>query len=139
MAGKVYTYNPENMTEATRDRMRFELGDTMVEGGAETCALCDAEYDAAMAWFPKDWRRAKLALVDSILRRFSYEVNTRVGPLSLDLGERVENWKALRDDLKREILRSSVPIANPAAISRDRYFYEGIMDNREGGGGRHVP
>ena len=44
-----YTYEPDHIKENGKDRMRFELGDTMVEGGVETCALCDEEYTAALS------------------------------------------------------------------------------------------
>lgn len=140
---KSYTYAPEKITENGKDRMRFELGDTMVEGGAETTALTDEEYDAILALYPKNWRRAKLSIVESILRRFSYEVDTKIGPLSLSLRQRVEGWQKLYDDLAAEVAKCGPPIANPAAISKDHYFYEGMHDNKElgghQGGGRLVP
>ena len=47
-----YVYEPDKITENGKDRMRFELGDTMVEGAAETCALCDEEYAAALSMYP---------------------------------------------------------------------------------------
>ena len=34
--GRTYTYEPEKISENGKDRMRFELGDTMVEGGSDT-------------------------------------------------------------------------------------------------------
>ena len=39
-----YTYEPALIGEYGKDRMRFELGDTMVQDGKLTCALCDEEY-----------------------------------------------------------------------------------------------
>ena len=39
MSKGAYTYEPGNITEFGKDRMRFELGDTMVEGLADTTAL----------------------------------------------------------------------------------------------------
>ena len=36
-----YQYEPENIAKYGKDRMRFELGDVMVEGKEKTCALCD--------------------------------------------------------------------------------------------------
>ncbi len=33
MAKGTYTYEPANILNYGKDRMRFELGDTMVEGG----------------------------------------------------------------------------------------------------------
>lgn len=43
MSKGAYTYEPGNITEFGKDRMRFELGDTMVEGLADTTALTDEE------------------------------------------------------------------------------------------------
>lgn len=93
---KSYTYDPSKITENGKDRMRFELGDTVVEGMEETCALTDEEYKAALAMYPRKWRKAKLALLSSIVHRFMYEVDTKVGPLSLSLHQRAEAWKAMR-------------------------------------------
>lgn len=138
-----FTYDPAKIQENGKDRMRFELGDTMVEGAEETCALSDEEYAAALALYPKKWRKAKLALLSSIVHRFLYEVDTKVGPLSLSLRQRAEAWKAMYDELKAEDTAMAVPSANPQAISPEHYFYEGMHDNRElngtEGGGRIVP
>ena len=72
MAG-TYTYEPAMITSYGKDRMRFELGDVMVDGKERTCALSDEEYivlcdDVQSA---KDWKRAKLKCLESIFRRFS--------------------------------------------------------------------
>ena len=50
--GRTYTYEPEKISENGKDRMRFELGDTMVEGGPDTSALTDEEITAAIEMFP---------------------------------------------------------------------------------------
>ena len=44
MAG-TYTYEPAMITSYGKDRMRFELGDVMVDGKERTCALADEEYN----------------------------------------------------------------------------------------------
>ena len=93
MAKGNYTYEPGNITESGKDRMRFELGDTMTEGGSDTCALTDEEIGAALGMFPKSWKRAKLALLESICRRFAYEVDTKEGPLSFSLSDRAKLWR----------------------------------------------
>ena len=120
MAQLTYTYDASKIAEHGLDQMRFELGDTMVEGGVETCALSDQEY---------------------ILRRFSYEVNTKVGELNLSLSDRLDYWKKLYSDLKADV-SASAPLANPAAINGDHYFYAGMMENHgtgRGGGGHVLP
>lgn len=139
MTAKTYTYDPTKIKEKGKDRMRFELGDTMVEGGSDTAALTDEEINAVLEMYPNKWKKAKLALVESICRRFSYEVDTDVGPLSLGLQARVEVWREMYKELKAELGNYAVPSANPAAISGDAYFYTGMMDNpavsrKEGGG-----
>ena len=48
MAKGAYTYEPGRLKEPGMDRMRFELGDVMVEGGSETTALTDEEIQAAL-------------------------------------------------------------------------------------------
>lgn len=127
-----YTYDPTKISEGGKDQMRFELGDTMVDGGADTCALSDAEYTAIIEATPR-WKKAKLRCIESILFRFSYEVDTRVGQLSLSLGQRLEAWRMLRDELKAEV-EISAPVANSQAIGGPHYFHRGMMENRRSGG-----
>lgn len=102
-----YSYNPSNLKEKGKDLMRFELGDTMTEGKSDTCALTDEEITAAIETYPKSWKRAKLMLLESIFRRFSYEVDTKTGPLSLSLSERAKLWKEDYENLKEEVKRES--------------------------------
>ena len=64
-----YQYEPGNIAEYGKDRMRFELGDTMVEGREKTSALSDEEYEALLE-MNKNWKRAKLACIESILDGF---------------------------------------------------------------------
>lgn len=99
-----YTYNPENIREPGKDRMRFELGDTMTEGQADTTALSDEEIQAAIEMYPGRWKRAKLALLESLCRRFAYEVDTKTGPLWLYMQERAKLWRADYECLKKKYL-----------------------------------
>lgn len=138
-----YTYDPAKIVELGKDRMRFELGDTMVEGGAETTALADEEITALLDIYPRSWKRAKLALVESICRRFSYEVDEKIGPLSLGLRARAEAWYAMYEALKKEVRASSAMGMGPDPHTKPPYFYAGMMDNPESSGktgaGRRVP
>lgn len=145
MARGTYTYDPTKIGERGKDKMRFELGDTEVGGEGQAAALSDEEYVAVLNAYPGKWRKAKLVLVESIMRRFSYEVDEKVGPMTLSLRQRYESWKAMYDQLKAEIAGCTVPSANAAAVSSDHYFYEGIHNNPNAGGteltggGRLVP
>ena len=73
----------------------------MVEGLADTTALTDEEIQAAIDAYPNKWKRAKLMLLESLCRRFAYEVNTKTGPLSLDMNGRAKLWKEDYDKLKK--------------------------------------
>lgn len=132
---KRYTYEPEKIKECGKDLMRFELGDTMVEGGSETSALTDAEINAMLELFPEKWKRAKLALLESICRRFAYEPDTKTGPLSFSFAERAKIWREDYDKLKKEVKNSSAVIPKcgigPDGNKRPPYFYTGMMENGE--------
>jgi len=126
-----YTYNPENISEAGKDRMRFELGDTMAEGQADTTALSDEEIQAAIEMYPGRWKKAKLALLESLCRRFAYEVDTKTGPLWLYMKERAKLWRADYESLKKEVSAGpcSIPGTGNGAGSRPPYFYAGMQHN----------
>lgn len=131
MAAGTYTYDPTRLTEMGKDRMRFELGDTMVEGGSETSALTDEEISAALECHSSRWKRAKLMLLESLCRRFAYEVDTRTGPLSLELQERAKLWRKDYDDLKKEVSAESavIPGFGPDSAHKPPYFYTGMQEN----------
>lgn len=132
-----YTYNPANVKEPGKDRMRFELGDVMVDGLSDTTALTDEEIQAAIDTYPKSWKRAKLMLLESLCRRFAYEVNTKTGPLSLELQERAKLWRVDYDKLKKEVSAEScsVPQFNNGTTGKPPYFYAGMQQNERAGGG----
>lgn len=140
-----YQYNPQKLSEYGKDRMRFELGDVMIEGAEKTCALCDEEYNAVI---PKNangqraWKKAKLRCLESIMRKFSYEPDTKVGPLSLSMTERAKLWKEMYDELKAELKAGAASpsgilaqVDNPTtgAITPP-YFYAGMMSHEEAEG-----
>lgn len=132
---KTYTYEPDKISETGKDRMRFELGDTMVEGGANTSALTDEEIAAMIQIHIGRWKKAKLALLESICRRFSYEPDTKTGPLSYSFGERAKLWREDYDKLKAEVANGSVSVpkygGDENGNEKPPYFYTGMMENRE--------
>lgn len=133
---KGYTYEPDKIQENGKDRMRFELGDTMVEGGAETTALTDEEIQAALSMHPGRWKRAKLALLESICRRFAYEPDMKNGPLSFSLAERAKLWREDYESLKKEVGSVCVPRLGSGSEERQEppYFYSGMMSTEESEG-----
>lgn len=135
MAKGTYTYDPGKLTEPGKDRMRFELGDTMVEGLSDTAALTDEEIRAAIEVYPKSWKRAKLMLLESLCRRFAYEVDTKTGPLWLYMQERAKLWRADYDKLKKEVSAESVrvPGFSNGAGNKHPYFYAGMQQNERAG------
>ena len=136
MAKGAYTYNPANVKEPGKDRMRFELGDVMVDGLSDTTALTDEEIQAAIDTYPKSWKRAKLMLLESLCRRFAYEVNTKTGPLTLELQERAKLWREDYEKLKKEVSAESfsIPQFRNASQNKPPYFYTGMQRNERTGG-----
>lgn len=137
MAKGAYTYDPGNVKEPGKDRMRFELGDTMVEGLSDTTALTDEEILAAIDTHPKSWKRAKLMLLESLCRRFAYEVDTKTGPLWLYMQERAKLWRADYDKLKKEVSAESfsMPQSGGGVHNKPPYFYAGMQQNERTGNG----
>lgn len=126
---KTYTYEPEKVVELGKDRMRFELGDTMVEGNSDTTALTDEEIQAALDVYPKSWKRAKLMLLESLCRRFSYEVDMKTGPLWMYMHDRAVLWKEDYEKLKKEIsAQANIPKFDNGA-RKPPYFYTGMQRN----------
>ena len=136
MGKGTYTYDLEKITEPGKDRMRFELGDTMVEGLSDTTALTDEEIQAAIHTWPKSWKRAKLMLLESLCRRFAYEVDTKTGPLWLYMQERAKLWREDYEKLKKEVSAESCSIPPFKNVSQNKppYFYAGMQQNERAGG-----
>ncbi len=131
MATGAYTYDPGKLGVFGKDRMRFELGDTMVEGLSDTTALTDEEIQAAIGAYPKSWKRAKLMLLEGLCRRFAYEVDTKTGPLQLNMQERAKLWREDYDKLKKEASAEScsIPQFGNGAHNKPPYFYTGMQQN----------
>lgn len=129
-----YTYEPSKITENGKDRMRFELGDTLVEGAEITSPLCDEEYIAIIE-NAGSWRKAKFELLRAIAMKLSFQADsTSIDGLSYSFGSRAERWmKMLEKAEKENKLVSALPRANPKALYKDNYFYEGMMANPAGG------
>lgn len=131
---KTYSYNPTLCTAKGVDQMRFELGDTIIEGEGITSALCNEEYQA-MIDSNSSWKKAKLACLKAILMRFAYEVNTSTDGLSYSLSDRYPRWKEMYESMKKKC-NVPVPIANPSALNGPRgsaggeaYFHTDLLTN----------
>ena len=126
-----YQYEPGNIAEYGKDRMRFELGDVMVE---EYNAVIPEKVPTA-----RQWKKAKLRCLESIMRKFAFEPDTKVGPLSLSMGERAKLWKEMYEDLKKDLKASAasveaiLPLAENPETGRitPPYFYAGMMSHEE--------
>lgn len=126
-----YSYDPANIVEYGKDRMRFELGDTIVDLGEVTSPLCDEEYEAIIDSV-KSWKRAKLKLLEAIVMKLSFEVDTSVSGLSYSLNQRAERWREMYKDLKKEC-SVSVPTGNMSAIygkDEEHYFHTDMQANK---------
>ncbi len=138
LLAKTYEYDPAKIKDNGKDRMRFELGDTMVEGASDTCALTDEEIEAALSIYPDRWKRAKLALLESICRRFAYEVNTTEGPVRLELMSRAKLWREDYEALKKELSDSGTTVPaygmSPDGRPKQPCFWINMMANGEADG-----
>ena len=120
-----YSYDPSKLDRKGVDRMRLELGDTTFNPAELTAALCDEEYEAIIS-STKSWKRAKIKCLETILMKYSHQVNISVDGLSYSYASRIEVWKQLLADTKKT-LSTGVPTANPNALAGglggDNYFH----------------
>jgi len=124
-----YSYNPANITRNGVDKMRFELGDTVLEPASLACSLCNEEYAAILAQ-NKEWRRAKIACLKAILIKFAYEVDFSADGLSYSLSQRYERFKALLNEEESKLAAlSSVPRFDKSSIGGGHYFYNNLHVN----------
>jgi len=138
----VYTYDPAQLAAYGVDRMRFELGDTVIDAGVLTSPLCNEEYAAMLAEHPQDWRQAKLACLRAIVMKLSYEVDTNVTGLSYALAQRYDRWKAmLAEEEHRQAACRCMPRVHPNALASANggqpYFYHDLHANARTGCGRY--
>ena len=128
---KTYTYDPSKLQGNGKDRMRMELGDTVFQPGELTAALCDEEYLAILAAYPR-WKKAKVKCLEAILMRFAHQVNTSIDGISYSFADRVDFWKQLYKEAKAEA-SLGVPTADPLAlngrIGGHPYFHNDMHTN----------
>lgn len=131
-----YTYNPAEIGQSGISRARFELGDVLVDGGAETCMLCDEEIQAVIDSTPKKWKYALYKLADAVCMRLSYETDWRDDGTSFSLNQRAERWMKLRDKLKKDadaelVIPTSGAVEDSMRDPEDggHYFYRGMMQS----------
>jgi hypothetical protein len=128
-----YSYCPAKIQARGKDQMRFELGDTSVGWGAETCALSDEEYEEILGGLKdgkKAWLHAKLYALEAIMFKLSYQVDGKIDVLSWSLGTRAEQWQKLYTQLRQQILSTvGLPTMAERAGQKPPYFWGGMDDN----------
>jgi hypothetical protein len=130
-----YSYDPAQIKVRGKDQLRFELGDTNISGGAASCALSDEEYTALLEGLntgnKKAWLHVKLTVLEGIMFKLSYMVDTKIDVLSYDLGKRAEQWQKLYEQLKAQYLaQMSVPTMDERTAKKPPYFHTGMDDNK---------
>jgi len=123
-----WTYDPVNLARDGVDKMRFELGDTVIEMGALTCALCDEEYTAVLKQ-EKNWSRAKLACLRAIVMKLSYEVDANADGLSYALSQRFPRWKAMLEEEEKKVSALTAAPRVCGDITEKPYFYPDLHAN----------
>ena len=133
---QTFSYDPTKITDNGIHQMRFELGDTVVDMGGISAALCDEEYQAIIDQHGKSWRKAKCFCLRAIVMKLSFEVDTRVDGLSYSLSQRYDRWKKMLEEAEAELKAlNSLPIARKSASSSSP-VPPGISINPYSGKGR---
>ena len=83
-----FTFDPSAIDDRALNQLRFELGDVFVDEPEKTAYLTDEEILTVLS-SSATFKRAKFRLIESLLRRFSYEVDTKVADMDLKLHQRI--------------------------------------------------
>lgn len=132
---QTYTYDPTLIGAYGLDKMRFQLGDTAVLDREFGCVLCDEEYLALLPPLPitaHSWLASKCTLVEGILHKLAYQVDTKIDVLEYDLSSRINYWQTLYLQLLDELAKTESNVSVPYR-SRTSYappsFCCGIHDH----------
>lgn len=95
-------------TTSDRDWVRFRIGDTV-----ETDQLItDGEIASMLAQEPTK-QKAALLVAKALLAKWAREVNSKMGKLTLDLGQRIDALKSVIEDLRREADTAAGALGSP--------------------------
>lgn len=78
------------------------MGDTLVAEPEKSAYLSDEEITAVIG-SSSSWKRAKFRLVETLLHRFMYEVDTKIKEAEWKLSQRIKFWQDLYKRLKAEL------------------------------------
>lgn len=132
MTQPAYDYDPAKIQEGGKDQMRFELGDTAIEGGRDTCALSDEEYAAIIeANAGRGFQYAKYKCLEAIMMRMAFETDYSADGMSLSMSQRYDRWKEMWLRMQKQYQTIT---ASPAALGKNKldgghYFRLGMNDN----------
>ena len=134
-----YSYTPSEIRDGSLNQMRFELGDTAVDGERRTCALCDEEY-LAIIEAEDTWSKAKLECLKAIVMKLSYEVDYSADRVSLSLSQMYPRWREMLDKMQASQLTPMASGMGRSGSDGGHYFYLGMHDNTGSyGDGRRRP
>lgn len=125
-----YTYDQTRITEWGVDRMRLDLGDVEVSGGAATCALSDEEYAALIGetyGAGGSWKLAQYRCLQAIVARMAMMTSVKLDGMEIDMDDRFERWKIMLR-CKEELFTGLSAPAAPGAPNRCA-ISKGLHDN----------
>ena len=128
-----FSYDATKINDGGLNQVRFELGDVLVEEPEKSAYLSDEEILAVLE-SSKTWRRAKFRLVESLLRRFSYETDVKIQNAEWSLSDRVDEWRRLYNQLKGEVEAEELAEGGfglSSRKSRPPIFRIGMHDRRK--------
>ena len=98
------SYVPANLATSAKDRIRLIIGDT-----AATEILSDTEINYIISLYPGDENRVAIHCVNSIIAKFSQDINYTLGPYSEKLTDRLKQYRRLINDLKDKVAGRGSP------------------------------
>lgn len=124
-----YTYDATKINDGGLNQMRFFLGDVFTAEPEKDSFVSDEEIIAVLEG-SESFKHAALRLVETLLHRFMYEVDTEVREAKWALSQRIKFWQDLHKKLKDELETGDTAAAFgfAASSSRPPIFTVGLHD-----------
>lgn len=104
-----WSYDPSDLSGNKLNQLRLVIGDTE----ASDPLLQDQELTFFLEQTNNSVQKAACKALDALIARASGEVNYSLGPYSESATNKINNWKALQQDLLKQIQGCNAPVSKP--------------------------
>lgn len=109
-----WNYDPTDLETDLVSQVRLRIGDTV----ASDPQLQDEEIEFFLSSSGDDVLRASLRAVNALIAKASSEISGyTLGPYSESSTNKINNWRAVQQDLSSQVISFAAPVSKPPTTS----------------------